>query len=85
MSDPLKPEGIAPAPSPASKPGPRTSEFWITLGVQIILAVCATGIIKPNTPAESIISLLLMVASALGYQVNRNALKKDRQDPPPGV
>jgi hypothetical protein len=58
------------------KAGWKTSEFWLTMGANIIGALMASGIIVEGTIWGKAIGLAAMVLSTLGYQVSRAQVKK---------
>lgn len=52
-------------------PGERTSEFWMAIGVKILLLIAgALGIIDPDTAALGI------SGTAMGYGVSRGLAKQ---------
>ena len=63
----------------AVKPGAKTSEMYVTLVVAILGAVMASGLLDPADPTQAtiakLIGLVLSVASVLGYQASRTAVK----------
>ena len=64
------------------KPGVRTSEFWVTVGVQVIGLVAALGLLTPDQAdvlVQAVIQgggIVAMILSAFGYQVSRREVKK---------
>lgn len=65
-----------------SKPGYKSTEFWVMIVVQIILLLYGAGVIAPESTLDKGLSAALHIAAALGYQVQRTALKKAVQSRP---
>jgi hypothetical protein len=59
-----------------TKPGYKTSEFWLTLAAQALGAVTASGLPSGN-PWMQAAGLGLSALSLLGYQQSRAAVKKN--------
>jgi len=64
------------------KPGWQTTEFWVTLIVQLVGLVAALGYIVPeqasalSQAAVQIGGAISMVAAAFGYNLSRGMAKK---------
>ena len=72
------------------KAGYKTTEFWVTLGSQIVGMLLLLGVVTPEQHevlgiatgkaggiANEIIGIIAMVGSAFGYNVSRGMAKKD--------
>jgi len=72
------------------KAGYKTTEFWVTLGSQIVGMLLLLGVVTPEQQevlgiatgkaggiANEIIGIIAMVGSAFGYNVSRGMAKKD--------
>jgi hypothetical protein len=55
------------------KPGYKTTEFWLTLIVQIL--VLTQGVVPAETKSGKVIALALMVLAQLGYSSSRGMAK----------
>ena len=64
-----------------TKPGYKTTEFWLSLAAMLIGALLASGILDPADPTSAkVLQLVGMISSmltALGYGVTRTMAKKD--------
>jgi len=60
------------------KPGFKTTEFWMSLGAQIIGALMASGVIEATSTTwdDKIVGMVVMLFAALGYTINRMVVKK---------
>ena len=64
------------------KPGHKTTEFWVTIFIQIVGLVAALGYLTPeqsSTIVEAITQLggiVAMVAAQFGYSLSRGTAKK---------
>lgn len=59
----------------ASKPGYKTTEFWLTLLAAVVTALYSSGAIV-NPRLVGVIGLVATVLGALGYTVVRGGVKK---------
>ena len=72
------------------KPGIRSTEFWVTLALQVVGILLLTGIITPEqagvlqeaAPEAANLytqgfALVTMVLSAFGYSISRGIAKKN--------
>jgi len=64
------------------RPGYRTTEFWVTVAIQIIGILATTDVLTPEK-ADSVTravtqigGVVAMVASAFGYSISRGMAKK---------
>lgn len=71
---------IDPIPTPVvvqpTKPGWKTTEFWLTLATSLIGAFMASGLIQPGTKFDKAIGFAVLVLSKLGYDVSRGLAKR---------
>jgi len=64
------------------KPGHKTTEFWVTIFIQVVGLVAALGYLTPeqsSTIVEAITQLggiVAMVAAQFGYSLSRGTAKK---------
>lgn len=56
--------------------GYKTSEFWITVVVQIVGFLIASGVFAEVSPIGKVLSFAAMALSALGYSAARTGVKK---------
>ena len=59
-----------------TKPGYRTSEFWLTLAAMGISTLAASGVLAPSSSAAKLVGLAGAVLAALGYGVSRAVAKQ---------
>lgn len=59
-----------------SKPGYKTTEFWLSLLAMLVGAAIASGAIGEATAVGKALGFAALVLSQLGYTVSRTALKK---------
>ena len=65
------------------KPGWKTSEFWVTIAVQLAGVLATMGIFTPDQSdamTEAITQIggiVAMLASAFGYSISRGVAKRD--------
>lgn len=59
-----------------TKPGFKTTEFWLTAVAQIAGLAASSGAIAEGSQVERILGLVLMALATLGYQASRGAVKK---------
>lgn len=60
-----------------TKPGYKTTEFWISAAAALAGALAASGVFPNDSPGERILGLIVSVLVALGYTGSRLALKRD--------
>ena len=58
-----------------TKPGFKTSEFWLAAAAQIVGLVIASGIVAPESSWERIAGLVTMALATLGYSASRSQVK----------
>ena len=67
------------------KQGYKTTEFWITIGIQIVGILVTAGVFTPDqaSAATDIITkvggLIAMGAGAFGYSLSRGSAKKNQK------
>ena len=59
-----------------TKPGWRTTEFWLTVAATAVGLLYASGVIAPESGADRWLGLIAGSLSALGYSVSRGLAKK---------
>lgn len=59
-----------------SKPGYKTTEFWLSVVAMVIGASFASGVFPAESAGDKILGLAATVLSALGYTVSRTMVKK---------
>ncbi len=74
-SETTPPTAGTPAPA-ASKPGIRTTEFWLTTFAAVVGALLSSGLIPDSSPLMKGLGVAAMVLSILGYTVQRSGVKK---------
>jgi 1,4-dihydroxy-2-naphthoate octaprenyltransferase len=60
----------------ASKPGVKTTEFWLTALVTVAGLVVAAGIFPSDSPWVKVAGLVVSAGAALGYTAVRGGIKK---------
>lgn len=60
-----------------TKPGYKTTEFWISVTASAVGALAASGVFPAESPGERILGLIVSVLVALGYTGSRLALKRE--------
>jgi uncharacterized membrane protein YjjP (DUF1212 family) len=73
---PAKPANTAP-----TKPGWKTSEFWLSFGSMALSAAYASGLIGGGGTAAKVAAFAGMVLTGLGYTVSRGMAKNTAQPP----
>lgn len=77
MSDPNAPTQKLPAETTQqSKPGYRTSEFWLSSLAMLLGVVLASGAMPEGGIASQIAGGVLSVLASLGYTASRTQVKK---------
>lgn len=56
--------------------GYKTSEFWITVVVQIVGTLIASGVFAEVSPMGKALAFAAMALSGLGYSASRTGVKK---------
>lgn len=59
-----------------TKPGWKTTEFWLTVVSQIVGLVWASGVITEGSNADRVLGLAAAALASVGYAVSRGLAKK---------
>ena len=59
-----------------SKPGYKTTEFWLSFAALIVGASFASGVFPTESTGEKLLGLAATVLTALGYTVSRTMVKR---------
>jgi len=59
-----------------TKPGYKTTEFWLSFAAVIVGAVQASGIVPSEGPWNQVLGMVISALVALGYTGARMAMKK---------
>ena len=59
-----------------TKPGYKTSEFWLTTLATLVSIAFASGAVGEGTQAEKVIGYIVMGLNVAGYSVSRGLAKK---------
>jgi hypothetical protein len=59
-----------------TKPGWRTTEFWLTLAATTVGLLYASGLIAPESGADRWLGLMTSALTSMGYAVSRGLAKK---------
>lgn len=70
-----------------TKPGYKTTEFWVTIATQVISLVALSGVLTPEQfddqqwvqIVQQVGALVAMVGSAFGYTLSRGVAKQGVQ------
>lgn len=62
-------------PTP-TKPGYKTTEFYLTMAAMILSALYASGAFADTTTTGKVMALIAGVLGSLGYTVSRAIVKK---------
>ena len=65
---------------PTTKPGYKTTEFYLTLLAQLLGLLWASGLVSEGSTGDKIIGFAAMVLAQFGYTVSR-ALAKGKAAP----
>src|SRR5690349_12831610 len=65
----------APAPTPATKPGWKTSEFWLNKIAILLSALFATNVIPTGSVWMKVAMITAIMLGSLGYTVSRTLVK----------
>lgn len=68
-------QGAQTTTTTATKPGYKTTEFWLSLLAMIVGLLYTSGVISSGTTADKIAGLAVQVLAALGYSVSRGLAK----------
>jgi hypothetical protein len=58
-----------------TKPGYKTSEFWLTLAANLVGTLMASGVVTDGGTVAKVLGVVVMLLSTLGYQVARTKAK----------
>lgn len=58
-----------------TKPGYKTTEFWLSLAAMLLGAAYASGVISSGSTVDKVAGFAAMALSALGYSVSRGMAK----------
>lgn len=59
-----------------SKPGYKTTEFWLSFAALVVGAAFASGVFPAESSGEKLLGLAATVLTALGYTVSRTMVKR---------
>ena len=61
-----------------TKPGYKSTEFWITLAVTLCSLAWGAGVVDPegSSNADKVFGFICSAAAALGYTISRGIAKK---------
>ena len=59
-----------------SKPGYKTTEFWLSFAALVVGASFASGVVPTESTGEKLLGLAATVLTALGYTVSRTMVKR---------
>ena len=59
-----------------TKPGYKTTEFWLSFVAMVVGAAFASGIFPSESAGEKVLGLAALVLTSLGYTVSRTMVKK---------
>jgi len=66
------------------KPGHKTTEFWVTVFIQVVGLIAALGYLTPEQSSSIVDAItqlggiVAMVAAQFGYSLSRGAAKKNQ-------
>lgn len=69
-------EPVLQQPSPAPKPGYRTTEFYLASLAMLVGILLASGLIKDGSQADKIAGYIVAALGTFGYSVSRGLAKK---------
>lgn len=59
-----------------TKPGYKTSEFWLSLAAIIVGAAFASNVFPSESSGDKVLGLAATVLTTLGYTVSRTLVKR---------
>jgi hypothetical protein len=59
-----------------TKPGVRTTEFWLTAAAETLGALMASGMLVDGSVVAQVVGIASMVLAGLGYTWSRSIAKK---------
>ena len=66
-----------------TKPGYKTSEFWLLLAAHLAAALIASGVFKPESVVTTVLVFVSSTLGQLGYTASRAWLKAQTPAPAP--
>jgi hypothetical protein len=77
----FKPNKETPMPEttptpPTTRPGYKTTEFWLTVAATLLGAAFASDLIPSDSKWAQVLGLAASVLSSLGYTVSRTLVKR---------
>lgn len=67
--------------APASKPGYRTTEFWLTAAAAVTGLLISSGIVPTESAWAEALGLVAAALASMGYSVSRGAAKRGAGEP----
>jgi hypothetical protein len=58
-----------------TKPGYKTTEFWLSTGAVLLGALFASGVVSEGSSFDKVLGLAVSILTALGYTVARTKAK----------
>ena len=74
-SDQVTPAQMPEPVSPATKPGYKTTEFYLSTAAAVLGAVMASGLVPSAGPWAQLVGIAAVVLSSMGYTVSRGMAK----------
>jgi hypothetical protein len=59
-----------------TKPGYKTTEFWMAIAAFVVSALYGSGVIAEGTALDKALSVGAMILASMGYAVSRGLAKK---------
>ena len=59
-----------------TKPGYKTTEFWLSAAATLISLAFASGVISEGSQIEKVVGFIAAALASLGYSVSRGIAKK---------
>lgn len=59
-----------------TKPGYKTTEFWLSVVAMAVGAVMASGIVETDSGFDKALGLAATILASLGYTVSRTMVKR---------
>ena len=66
-----------------SKPGYKTSEWYLTLAAMIVSALMTSGLFTADSTVGQVVGFIGMILAQLGYTVSRAMVKSAAAQPAP--
>jgi len=64
-----------------TKPGYKTTEFWLTFAAMVLSLLFAAGLFGEQSAVYKVLEVGAAVLASLGYTVTRGAIKKASKPP----